>query len=95
MAWVIASDRLLRWLCWTLIVFAVATAVMQLALIRTYGRLRYRTDTDLVARLEIIRADDGKAKFLSLGSPFGSGVSTWSAPVGSVRVRLAPKGGAA
>jgi len=91
-----ASDKLLRWLCWSLIVFAVATAVMQLALIQNPFQTPIPDNTDLVARLEIIRADDTKAQYLLWLAALVAGiVYVIAAMLGPVLRRLAPRGGAA
>ena len=56
-----ASDRMLRWLCWGLVVVAVISAVSQLLLtfnIWAGGPSEPPEGADLIARLEIFRAND-------------------------------------
>lgn len=56
----IASDRLLRWLCWGLIVFSVVAAAMLLTLSQNPFGTPVPDSMDYVERLRIYRSDDQK-----------------------------------
>lgn len=61
MGWVVASDRMLRWLCWGLIVAALAAAVLQLLLtfnLWAGGPANPDPNSDLPTHLEVIRGND-------------------------------------
>ncbi len=54
----VTTDRLLRWLCWTLIGFVVVSAVMTLTLSQNPFATDIPESTDFVNRLLIYRGYD-------------------------------------
>ena len=90
-----ASDRVLRLLCWALIGFTIVTALLQLTVSQNPFATQVSDSTDYVERLLIYRSDDqkifGVAVFAAL---IGVGLYLMGALVGVVLRRLAPSGAA-
>lgn len=95
MAPLIASDRVLRLLCWALIVFALATAVLQLTVSQNPFGTPVPDSADYVDRLLSYRSDDQKVLGLALVSGVaGTGLFLFGALIGLALRRLAPSGAA-
>ena len=91
----IASDRVLRLLCWALILFALATAALQLTVSQNPFATPVVDGTDLVDRLVSYRSDDQKVLGLALISGIaGTGLFLVGALIGIALRRLAPNGAA-
>ncbi|HUP82823.1 MAG TPA: hypothetical protein VM284_01380 [Candidatus Limnocylindria bacterium] len=91
----IASDRVLRLLCWALIVFALATAALQLTVSQNPFGTPVDDSADLVDRLLSYRSDDQKVLGLALISGVvGTGLFVVGSLLGLVLRRLAPSGAA-
>jgi hypothetical protein len=92
---VVASDRLLRWLCWSLIAFVIVSALGTLTLSGNPFSTPIPAGTDFVDRLLTYRADDQKAYILDLiGALANIGVYAIAATLGLVLRRLAGKSAA-
>lgn len=92
----IASDRLLRWLCWGLIGSVIVSAAATLTLSVNPFSSGVPDGTDFVDRLLIYRGDDAKIYPLVLiGSLATIGVFVLGAMLGAVLRRFAPAGAAA
>jgi hypothetical protein len=92
---VIASDRVLRLLCWALIVFALATAALQLTVSQNPFGTPVPDSADFVDRLLSFRSDDQKVLGLALVSGVvGSGLYLVGSLIGIALRRLAPSGAA-
>ncbi|HEY8134765.1 MAG TPA: hypothetical protein VIF08_01905 [Candidatus Limnocylindrales bacterium] len=93
--WVIASDRVLRLLCWALILFALATAALQLTVSQNPFGTPVPDGTDFVDRLLSYRSDDQKILGLALVSGLaGAGLYLMGSLIGIALRRLAPNGAA-
>jgi hypothetical protein len=92
---VVASDRVLRLLCWALILFALATAALQLTVSQNPFATPVDDSADFVDRLLSYRADDQKVLGLALVSGMvGTGLFLVGALIGLALRRLAPSGAA-
>lgn len=92
---VIASDRVLRLLCWALIVFALGTAALQLTVSQNPFGTPVPDSADFVDRLLSYRSDDQKVLGLALVSGIvGTGLYLVGALIGIALRRLAPSGAA-
>lgn len=86
----VASDRMLRWLCWSLIVFVIISALFTLTLSINPFATPVADNTDFVDKLLTYRSDDQKVYGLVLiGSLASLMVYALAAPLGMVLRRLA------
>jgi hypothetical protein len=92
---VIASDRVLRLLCWALILFALASAALQLTVSQNPFATPVPDSADYVDRLLSYRSDDQKVLGLALVSGVvGTGLYLLGSLIGIALRRLAPNGAA-
>lgn len=90
---VIPSDRVLRLLCWALILFTLATAALQLTVSQNPFATPVDESADFVDRLLSYRSDDQKVLGLALVSGMvGTGLFLVGALIGLALRRLAPSG---
>lgn len=91
----VASDRLVRWLCWSLVVLVIISAVFTLGFALGIFYKDPGPIDDFVARLEAVRqADQAAFPFVLMGSLATFGVFLVATMLGVALRALAPAGGA-